>query len=397
MQRLQIAYFSPLPPVRSGIADYSSELLPYLARYADISLFTAVPHEIDAALAKAFPILPMQDYPEKRWQYDVPLYQLGNSNHHEAIYQMFLRYPGIVTLHDYSLHHFISHRTAGQNHFFGYLRELGYELGQQGVEQARQIRTGIRPHQLFDIPLNKRLLDLSLGLIVHSRYAQKLVQLRKSSVPVIVIPQSVSVFANESRRRRLPWPDDAVIFASVGQITAEKQIEFALHAFKEVRQTIPNAYYLVVGEQTGATDLSTTIDSLGLSDSVWLTGHVSDEQEFIDWISSADIIINLRYPTVGETSRTALCALAAGRPLIVFDHGWYSELPDSACVKVPPLDKNALFTAMSQLAQHPQKRQQLGESGQLHIKREHDPDHAANAYVAFIRQQLSNLHHKYGN
>jgi hypothetical protein len=200
--RLQIAYFSPLPPARSGIADYSSELLPYLAKYADVTLFAATPHEVDTNLIKDFPILPIQDYPGKRWQYEVPLYQMGNSSHHEAIYQMFLRYPGIVTLHDYSLHHFISHRTSGQNHFSGYLRELGYALGQQGLELARQIKLGNKLHQLFDVPLNKRLLDLSLGLIVHSRYAQKLVQSQKSSVPVIVIPQSIPLLVNESRRHK---------------------------------------------------------------------------------------------------------------------------------------------------------------------------------------------------
>jgi glycosyltransferase involved in cell wall biosynthesis len=183
----------------------------------------------------------------------------------------------------------------------------------------------------------------------------------------------------------------------VGQITAEKQIEFALSAFKKVHQAIPNTYYLIVGEQTGTANLSSVIDALGLSDYVWLTGHISDEQKFIDWIYSVDIIINLRYPTVGETSRTALCALATGRSLIVFDHGWYSELPDSTCIKVPPLDENALFTAMSQLAQQPQKRQHLGGAGQQYIEREHHPDHVAKAYVAFINQRLSSIQHKYGN
>ena len=32
-RRLRIAYFSPLPPARSGIADYSRELLPAFARH----------------------------------------------------------------------------------------------------------------------------------------------------------------------------------------------------------------------------------------------------------------------------------------------------------------------------------------------------------------------------
>ncbi len=387
--RLHIAYFSPLPPAHSGIADYSCELLPYLANYADITLFTDAPQEIDANLAQAFSIQPIQDYPEKRWQYDIPLYQMGNSSHHEAIYQMFLRHPGIVTLHDYSLHHFISHRTSGQNYFSGYVRELGYELGKRGIEQARQIKAGIRSHQLFDLPLNKRLLDLSLGLIVHSHYTQKLVLSKKSSVPVTVIPQSIAILVNESRRHKLPWPDNAIIFASVGQVTAEKQIEFALRAFKKVHQVVPHTYYLIVGEQTEAIDLLSTINSLDLSNCVWLTGRINEEQEFIDWIYSADIIINLRYPTIGETSRTALCALAAGRSLMVFDHGWYSELPDSASIKIPPMDEASLAAAMLDLVQKPERREHLGRSGRQYIERTCHPAQAAEAYITFIQQQVA--------
>ena len=140
MQRLQIAYFSPLPPIRSGIADYSSELLPHLANHADITIFSATPRKIDRGVAKQFPIYSIDHFPQKRWQYDIPLYQMGNSVNHEALYQMLLRYPGLVTLHDFSLYHFVTNRTVGSNHIAGYIRELGYELGKRGIESARKAR-----------------------------------------------------------------------------------------------------------------------------------------------------------------------------------------------------------------------------------------------------------------
>ncbi|MCP4423779.1 MAG: glycosyltransferase [Chloroflexi bacterium] len=395
--RIRIAYFSPLPPAKSGIADYSDELLPYLAEHTDITLFTDNPHQVDAVIAKQFPIYPIDSYPEKRWQYDIPLYQMGNSAHHEALYQMFLRYPGLVVLHDYSLYHFISHRTVGADDFAGYMRELGYELGRPGIERARQDKMGIQTESLNEVPFNRRLLDLSLGFIVHSRYVQDLILARKGETAVTVIPQHMATSAAKSRRHQLSWPDKAIIFASVGQVTAAKQIEFALRAFKKIRQTIPNAYYLIIGEETGDVNLSNAINSLNLSDSVQHIGYVADKQEFAEWIYTVDIILNLRYPTVGETSATALRALAAGRPLILFDHGWYSELPDSVCIKTPPLDEDALIAVMHQLTQHPQKRRQLGEAGRQLIQNEHRPDRVAHAYSAFIRQQLSSLTGKYEN
>jgi glycosyltransferase involved in cell wall biosynthesis len=389
MQRLQIAYFSPLPPIRSGIADYSSELLPYLANYVDITIFSAAPHEVDNDLAKQFPIRPLEQFPEKRWQYDIPLYQMGNSAHHETIYQMFLRYPGLITLHDYALYHFIAHRTAGQGRMGDYVRELGYELGQPGIEQVRQAQIGEKSQSLRHVPLNKRLLDLNLGLIVHSRYVQNLVLARKGETAVTMIPHQMKLLTGKSRRDQLPWNDhEAVLFASVGQITAAKQIELALRAFKKVRQTNPHAYYLIVGEAMPDVNLQNIIHSLSLSNYVQHIGYVADKQAFIDWIYTADIIVNLRYPTIGETSGAALRALAIGRPLILFDHGWYSEIPDSACIKILPLDESGLITIMSQLAQHPQKRQELGKAGREYIKSTHHPDDAARAYAAFIRQQI---------
>jgi glycosyltransferase involved in cell wall biosynthesis len=315
---------------------------------------------------------------------------MGNSVHHEALYQMFLRYPGLVTLHDYSLYNFITHRTVGHDDFAGYMRELGYELGGAGLEQARRAKMGTQSGALQAVPFNGRLLDLSLGTIVHSQYAKNLILARKRETAVTVIPQHITTLPLTSQRHQLPWPQDAIIFASVGQITAAKQIEFILHTFKKIRQANPRAYYLIVGEETGHVNISSTIQSLNLSDSVQHIGYVADKQAFIDWIYTADIIINLRYPTIGETSATALRALAARRPLILFDHGWYSELPDSVSIKIPPLDENALFAAMQQLAQHPQTRQRLGNAGYQYIKDNHKPFDAAQAYAAFIRRNLTN-------
>jgi len=389
MQQLRIAFFSPFPPTRSGISDYSSELLPYLAKHANITLFATDPIKVDASLATQFPIQPIKAYPKQRWQYDMPLYQMGNSAHHDNLYGMFLRYPGIVTLHDYSLHQFIAHRTMHNGDMAGYRREVSYELGSHGLGFIKQPQTIEQIQALHAMSLNKRLLDLSLGIVVHSRYAQDLIVARGGEkTAVSVIPQHITPTAHKTRRHQLPWSDDALIFASAGQITSAKQIDFSLRAFKKVRQTIPHATYLIIGEETGDTNLSHTIQTLGLSDCVHHIGYVADKQEFIDWMYTADIIINLRYPTAGETSAIALRALAVKRPLILFDHGWYSELSDAVCMKVPPLDEEALITAMIQLAQQPQMQRQLGEAGQHQIEHQHHPEQVARAYITFIRLQL---------
>ena len=64
--------------------------------------------------------------------------------YHEAMYRVLLRYPGITVLHDHGLHHFMATRTIPRGDFAGYVREMGYSLGAEGVDLAYRIRQGRR-------------------------------------------------------------------------------------------------------------------------------------------------------------------------------------------------------------------------------------------------------------
>lgn len=390
---LRVAYFSPLPPARSGIADYSTELLPHLAQHVQLTLFTPDPTQIDPNLVTQFDVHPLSDYPAQRWQFDVALHQMGNSEYHAAHYEMFCRYPGLVVLHDYFLHHFLAHNTAGQGNLAGYVRELAYAHGQAGVNLARQIRTGQRPTVVFERPLNQRLLNLSLGTIVHSRYVQHL--LANEGYHSHHIPALISPHPAQSRRAELGLADDAIVFGSFGQVNQARQFELSLRAFRQVVAQVPNAIYLIVGEVLPDVALADLIAAAGLTDHVRHIGYAATLQAFVDYLQTADIVINLRYPTLGETSAVALRAMAAGKPTIVFDHGWYAELPDDGCLKLPPLDKAALVTAMVQLAQSADMRERVGKTAVFHATAHHHPAAVAAQYHQTIQHTLANLRKKY--
>src|SRR5512137_2339772 len=167
-QRLRIAYFSPLPPARTGIADYSRELLPCLARLTEVTLFVDESADVSEVIADKFPVHPNHAYARMRWGFDIALYQMGNSSYHGVMYDALRHFPGLTVLHDYGLHHFISDQTIAKNRFAAYVREMGYALGPAGVELACQVRDGQRPLPFFEASLNDRLLHLSLGVLVHS-------------------------------------------------------------------------------------------------------------------------------------------------------------------------------------------------------------------------------------
>lgn len=388
---MRLAYFSPLPPTRSGIADYSRELLPHLARQATVHLFVSEPAQVVLEEVADLPRYPLDAYPQRRWHYDVALYQMGNSRHHESLYRIMRRYPGIMVLHDYALHHFIADRTAGRQNQPGYVRELGYALGTEGVNLAWATRYGEREQEPGAFPLNDRLLDLNLGTLVHSHYAREMIAGGGQAHPVEVVPALITARTGQSRRSELPWPEDALIFASVGQITRAKRLDLALRAFVRLRRQVPRARYLIVGECLPEVDLNALVAGLELEEVVYHTGFSDTLDTFVDWLSSVDVVLNLRQPTLGETSASALRALAAGCPLVVYDHGWYGELPADVAVKVPPADEDALVQALLALAQDGTQRARMGTRARAYVEEAHAPAAAAAAYVSAIHRILEEI------
>jgi glycosyltransferase involved in cell wall biosynthesis len=263
---------------------------------------------------------------------------------------------------------------------------MGYALGTEGVDLAYRIQKGRAEHPLYTVPLNERVLDRSLGLIVHSRYAARQIQEVRPELPVAVVPAPIRTAHGPLRSRgELGCSEDALLFASVGQVLTIKQIALALEAFARLRADFPEARYAVIGDELKHDlDLQAWLQQRGLGDVVISTGYLPDIRDFVSWIAAADVVINLRYPTVGETSATALRGLAAGRPVIVSDHGWYAELPDEACVKVAPNDAEALYQSMRRLAESPALRQQIGRQAAEYVQREHSLAEAARRYLDFI-------------
>ncbi len=378
-RRLRLAYFSPLPPAHSGIADYSAELLPALAERADVTLFS------DAPISPGgLPRRPLDAFPAERWAFDLPLYQMGNSAHHAEIYRMLRRFPGVTVLHDFHLHHLLAHLTLGAGRFADYAREMAYALGDEAAPLLRDIRSGRAANPLYEVALNERLLDSSLGLIVHSQTVAGWIRAARPAARVAVIPHLVVPRPARSRRAALNLPPEAFLLAVVGQVTAAKQLPLALRAFQRLLAFAPQAYFLIVGEALPEVDLDETLRDLGLGERVIRLDYVESFDAFVDWAATADVVLNLRYPTLGETSGAALRVMAAGRPLVVFDHGWYGELPDEVAVKAPPLDEEALLAALLELARDPERRAALGAAAARYVATQCAPAAVADAYVEFI-------------
>ena len=360
---MKVAYYSPLPPSRSGIADYSGLLLPALQERVDV-----VPVRQGARAPAA----------------DVALYHIGNEpDAHAWIADALHARPGVVVLHEYVLHHLIAGMTIGRGNGRRYLDAMERELGVTGRLLGLGVLDNLLPllweTQPERFPLSGIVLDDARGLIVHSRY----------------VGDRARAAGYDGRLWRIPhptWPMRGVepardvagepLIGCFGFLNMNKRIPQLLEAFASFRRERPGARLLLVGAAGERFDVGRRLERLGIGEGVELLDYVPEERMW-SLMAACDVLVNLRYPTMGETSGSVIRALTLGKPLVVSDVGWFAELPDDAVLKVP-VDEREVEVIEAALGVAADHGAALGDAARGYIEREHDLDHVADAYVAAL-------------
>jgi glycosyltransferase involved in cell wall biosynthesis len=395
---VRVAYFSPLPPQETGVAEYSANLLPHLAHLTEMTVFTDEADKVNPALRQQFSIRDVGSFASPlRERFDVCMYQMGNNiRFHEHIYATLLRYPGVTTLHDVNLHSFYGELLMKRGRVAAYTREMAYAYGMVGARHARQARLGLRPYDIGRYPLFDRVGHASLGVIVHSQYARRLVASRCPNTLVAHINQPVPVDPGlmnvEEAKTHLSLRPGDLLLASFGYLAPSKRVDVALRAFARIRHSVPNVHYALVGRVIEGYDLESLLVELDLGEVVRLVGY-ADTATFRTYLAATDIGINLRYPTNGETSATLLALMAAGKPTLVSRVDAFVELPEAACVKIDvgPGEQAQIEALLSALIEDRDLRNQIGANAADHVRRECKPEAVATGYINFIQQVLGEV------
>lgn len=397
---MRVAYFSPLPPVRSGIADYSAELLPHLAEHLELELFVDEGARVDPSLSSRFPVRGDRAFPalQEAGRFDAVLYHVGNNpDYHARTWRTLLRHPGIVVLHEYVLHHLVRGMTLARGDLEGYVEEMRYAYGRTGEALARRsVGTGI-PLDVWSYPLFERVVDRSLGLIVHNDCTRERVLASRPAARVAKVPHHLSLreleeagaVSREEARAALGLPPDAFVAASFGFVTPAKRLDVALRAFARLRREVPDAVYLLVGEVSPYYDFASVLTP-ELSPGVVLVGH-TELPEFLRYMAAADVTVNLRYPSAGETSGTLIRLLGLGKAVIVSNTGAFAEVPDGCCAKVDldETEEELLLSYLLRLARDPGLRARMGENARRHVRTHHTLEGSARGYADFVREVVA--------
>lgn len=388
----RIAYCSPVNPAPSGISDYSEELLPYLGQYATLTLYTADGlHPANPHLMRHLEVLPLRrlEREQRRRPYDAILYHIGNSPAHGAIWRMAHRLPGVIVLHDFVLHHFMLWYAAMVEHDIQrYVRFMARQYGAEGEHIAQLMIRSQFTDAAFAFPCCEPVVAAAAGLLTHSHYVQRQVAALRPDLPTAVVPMGVPLPQRIDRataRARLGLPADALILASFGHINAYKRLEPTLRALLELRREHPDTRYILVGSISPNYDVLGLIERMGLEDVVQVTGYVP-RSAFEDYVAAADICLNLRHPTAGETSASLLRLLGAGRPTLVSATGAFAELPPGVVAQVDTdsSEGDLILAYCRLLAARPDLAAAMGDQARAYVAREHALDRAAQGYVRFL-------------
>ena len=400
---MRVAWFSPLPPSRSGIADYSAELLPVLAEREglDLELFVEERSRVAEDLSGRFPVHGDKAFPGQ-WQtgrFDAVLYHLGNNaDYHARTWQHMLRIPGVVVLHEYMLHHLVRGMTLARGDVKGYVEEMRYAYGRTGEALARRsIGTGI-PLDAWRYPLFERAVDASLGLIVHNDCTHDRVLASRPGTRIAKVPLHLSLreldetagaLSPSQARASLGLPAKGLLVASFGFITPAKRLEVSLRAFARLRQEVPDALYLLVGEASPHYDFASILTP-ELSPGVIHIGR-TELGQFLRYMVAADITVNLRWPTGGETSAALIRLLGLGKAVIVSNSGAFAEIPDGCCAKIDldATEEELLVATLRALATDKALRARMEENARRHIRTHHTLEGSARGYADFLRTTVA--------
>lgn len=399
--RPRLAYVSPLPPAKTGIADYSAELLPELARHYEIDLIVkdSLINEVDIALAgTSFGLISASHFRENWKRYDRILYHFGNSDNHDHMFDLLEETSGAVVLHDFFLSGIAAHREWHGLAPRSWAKELYRSHGYLGPVMRKT--SPQESDAVWALPCSLSVLDTAHGVIVHSengiRLAEKwygnAISEKLSLIPLLRVAPSGGISRNTARDE-LGFENGHFVICSFGMVGPSKLNHKLLEAWdkSKLSKSASCQLFFVGQNDPGAygDELQGAIDRKKRKSPVEITGW-ADQASFRTHLAAADLAVQLRTLSRGETSAAALDCMNYGVPLIANANGAMADLPQDATLLIADeFTVDDLKVALEQLYTDHKIREQMSKAGREKIIRDHAPRICADLYRDSIERSYA--------
>jgi glycosyltransferase involved in cell wall biosynthesis/SAM-dependent methyltransferase len=337
--------------------------------YAEVEVFSSSPERFDPSA------------------YDGIVYQIGNNGFHSFVYEAALQWPGTVVMHESNLHHLICDLTIRRNDWDAYMGEVVLNGTAADIAYSLRVRSLEVGPDYEGIPMLRRLLGAAKQVITHSHAVESDVRAGGFGGPIAVIPHGAWLPESNrmKMRHKLGLDETTPLIGIFGFLKPYKRIAEALRAFRRLVKLQPDAKMILCGEAHPEFKIPPIVHALGIEGNVRMLGFVSQE-EFMEYMDACDIVLNLRYPTVGESSGSLMRALGLGKAVLVSNIGSFAELPDDVCMKVAvdASEEDAIFEYLNVLVSRPSVRLELGRRARSWVERECNWDLVSRRYVDFV-------------
>jgi glycosyltransferase involved in cell wall biosynthesis len=355
-----VGYYAPLPPARTGVADYAQVLLDALRKKGDVV--------VNAHKA------------------DVNLYHLGNNPLHREIYERALTAPGVVILHDALLNHFF----LGTLDRDRYIEEYVYNHGEWERNFGATLYDGraasASSRRYFDRPMLRRIAERSLAVVVHNPAAAERVRIAAPGAEVVEIPHLFTLphapQPDTRARIRHDWqlPPNAFVFGIFGYLRETKRVLPILRAFEKLQRDLPHSRLLLAGT-FGSEDLARAAAPSLEPPAILRVGRLPDR----DWWNVADAVdagLALRYPSAAETSGIAIRLMGLGKPVFLTDGPEISRIPDDCCFRIGGgVEESFQLSHTMELAvRRPDISAAIGNRAALYVRQHHDTSRLADQF-----------------
>lgn len=400
--RPTLAYVSPLPPQKSGIATYSAELLPELSRHYDIECIVpddyTIAEDLHDEIGAYIKLRKVGDFLRNSADFERVLYHIGNSEFHAHMFGMLEEVPGVVVQHDFFLSGVLSYLESHDG-----IRNLWSEsLYRSHGYRALQVRFAPQGFMdaLWKYPSNRQVVEGALGIIVHSPSTRTLARkwLPKSLAdPISVIPHMRVIppkIERDAARKALQIGKDDFVVCSFGIMGETKLSRRLLECWLASRTSERKTSRLIFVGQPDAGEYGAGItERIANSDRpgrVTITGWVDDDLYRL-YLEACDVAVQLRTRSRGETSGTILDCMAYGKAAIINAHGSAADLPSDGVIMLEDqFSDDDLTHSLEELFDDPSGVLALGTRAQKVIREQHSPRRCAEEYARAIESFYRN-------
>jgi glycosyltransferase involved in cell wall biosynthesis len=398
--RPRVAFVSPLPPERTGIADHTVRVLLTLLPYADIDLVTEQETVVLPPALAALPCHKASWLYEHADDYDHIIYQFGNSPFHSYMVPLLAACPGVVVLHDFYLSSMLAYEEMTGNMPGVWSHALFEGHGYHAVQMSTTPEGWERAKQ--DYPSNLAILQNASHVIVHSEFARELARQWYgpdagrdwSQAP---LPRALpTVHDRAAARAALGIRPDAFLVCNFGFVAPTKHCLELLQAWVAAGLPADTDCELVfVGENHGGdygAQLNAAISAAGASDRIRVSGWISND-DYFRYLQAADVGVQLRTSSRGESSATVLDCMIHALPTVINANGSMAEFPADAVWMLPDhFSQEELTHALLSLRNDGPARHTLGQAALALMAIRNSPERCASMYLEALKRAQARRH-----